>query len=317
METALHATVSSLLSPTSLTLLLSYSDLLYYESTHPRPLSISVSKLFPGSFHLLTQADSLLVHPNLMRAELHQEIEAEGNTYLLSVQEYTGTLLYRDMEMRRERGRPYGDEALRLFICQIAGALQHLKKHGLAHGSVSPLSIFVKQNSAALGDFCTLKMLPSQFDVYSLGMTALQMLIVTNGGAYRTDPPSAGEITLFLGSFKISTLLKDVLNGMLQLDPNVRLSSEKVLSMLQQSCKSLIYFSISTISSSDSSYAPCVSCGRKYEMLLPVCQHGICRQCAEVMRGKKRRCPLCGVKVAKSFFSGGISTKSCPLCPML
>ena len=302
METALHATVSQTLSPTSLTLLLSYSDLLYYESTHPRPLSISVSKLFPGSFHLLTQADRLLVHPNLMRAELHQEIEAEGDTYLLSVQEYTGTLLYRDMEMRKERGQPYGDEALRLFICQIAGALQHLKKQGLAHGSVSPLSIFVKQNSAALGDFCTIKKLnpsnstasdlesaetashPSQFDVYSLGMTALQMLIVTNGGAYRTDPPSAGEITQFLGSFKISTLLKGVLSGMLQLDPNVRLSSEKVLSMLQQSGKSLIYFSISTISSSDSSYAPCVSCGREYEMLLPVCQHGICRQCAEVMR---------------------------------
>lgn len=329
METSLHSIVSQalspLLSPTSPTPLLSCPHLHYYEVSQPRSLSISVSPLFPDSFHLLNQAEPILLHPNLIRAEQYQEVETEEGSFLISVMEEAGMLLYRDMEVRKERKRPYLDEEMRRLVGQIASALQYMKERKLAHGSVSPFSIFFKQNRAVLGNFCTLQTTTSsnsltkgyesiqtspassQFDIHSLGMTALQMLLVTNGGVYRTDPLNEREIKQFLADFQISTSLREILSGMLDFDPQARLLSEEVLFRLNQSSKSLIFVTISSHTSADSSNFPCDICGGEYATPLPGCRHEICTKCVQQMGKKKRKCPLCV----------GISTKSCPLCPLL
>lgn len=363
MHQALAQTLSGLIPPASLEPLYSFAGMHFYKTTLPRPLLIKVSKLsqVPGSPELARETgfSSILVHRNLLQLEQHHVLQLNHERYLVIVSQYAGRLLASDMQRRKESGKPYSYTELREIVNQIASALQHMKEQNCAHRSVSSYSIFVKKNQAVLGNFGTIRSLPDltatssiqgythyssptiisadqqrltevihnayQSDMYSLGITMLEMCIVSSGGDFFSHVLSREEIEGHIGKLSLPLDLQSVLIGMLSVSETERMTSAEVISRLTQPVKAILMMSASSFNSlavtqSDISvvHRPnCSKCGRRNAKELP-CGHGICpRPCKDQLRIGGRRCPACNEKVRKSFFTNDLTSKSCLHCQLL
>lgn len=358
---ALAQTLAAVVPPASLQPLYSFADLRFYKTAQPRPLLIKVSRLsrIPGSPELAREIGftSFLVHKHLMQLDRHHFMQVSGDLYLVLVQEYAGRLLYQDMMRRKATGKRYSHMELRTIITQIASALQHMKDRSLVHRSVSPYSIFIKQTKATLGNFSTLRSLPDQelsaslvgyrdysspgvvtasqqggtqvfhnayaSDVYSLGLTVLEMYIVSGGGDSFDRVLSQKEVETLTQALELPNDLQEVVIGMLRHDENDRMTTSAVISRLSKPVKAILQMSTSvdslslTQSEIGESRLYCSKCGERTSQRLP-CGHGICaRPCKDNLGRCDRKCPACGLKVKKDFFTTALSSKSCLHCHLL
>ena len=360
---ALAQTLSGLIPPASLKYLYKFAGMHFYKTAPPRPLLIKVSRLsqVPGSLEIARETGfcTILVHRNLLQLEQHHILQVNHKPYLVIVSQYAGKLLVRDMGNRKASGKPYNPSELREIVSQIASALQHMKDRNFAHRSVSPYSIFVKKNQAVLGNFGTISSLHDmtarssiegyayysspaiisanqqgqtevshnayQSDVYSLGITMLEMCVISTGGDFFDHVLSREEIERHIAKLQLPSDLQSILIGMLDANETERMTTAEVISSLTQPVKAILMVSASifdslSITQSDISIVRrpnCSMCGRRNAKELS-CGHGICpRLCKDQLRTNGRRCPTCNTKVRKSFFTNDLSSKSCLHCQLL
>jgi len=361
MHQALAQTLANLVPPTSLQPLYSFSDLHFYKTAQPRPLLIKISKVsrVPGSPELARETgfkDSL-VHKHLMQLDRHHFMKVFDDLYLVLVQEYAGRLLHQDMKRRKEQGKQYTNTELRTVVTQVASALQHMKERNLVHRSVSPYSIFIKQTQATLGNFSTMRSLPDEefsasivgyrdysspevvranqngtskvthnayaSDVYSLGLTVLEMYTVSGGGDCFDHVLSREEVDALIETLELPDDLKEVIIGMLKPEENDRMTTSAVISRLSEPVKAVLQMSTSvdslslTQSNISEDRINCSQCGDRTGLKLP-CGHGICaRPCKDNLGRSDRKCQACGLKVRKSYFASALTSKSCLHCQLL